>query len=110
MTGFTWPVIAVFWAQRSEDVSWFHRRQLPVRPRETTVLPVGDQRPVQKPPVLPVAVVEPFSALISPSRAMVTQTPVWVSGSQMARELSADADRSWGFLFEVKDGESQRVL
>ncbi len=69
-----------------------------MRPRQTTVSPEGDQRPVQKPPVLPVAVVEPFSELISPMRTIVTHTPVEVSDSHIARELSADAERSWSLF------------
>ena len=40
--------------------SRLHILQLPVLPRLVTVSPSNDHRPIQNPPVLPVAEVEPF--------------------------------------------------
>src|SRR5690349_9359661 len=96
-TSRTWPVIATCCVHISSAVENVHRRQLPVRPRDTTESPSGDQSPIPKPPALPVALVEPFCALTSPSRVMQTHTPELGSDSQMASELSSEVERSCNF-------------
>lgn len=87
-----WPEMAKSGTHLSPFKS--QRRQLPVLPRVATEVPSGDHRPVQNPPILPVAVVAPFSRLISPSLAEVIQIPEVESASHMESELSADADSS----------------
>jgi hypothetical protein len=97
LTSRAWPVVATCCVHMSSVAEYVHFLQLPVRPSDTTEFPSGDQSPIQNPPALPVALVEPFCALISPSLVIHTQTPELGSDSHIASELSSDVVSSCSF-------------
>lgn len=78
-------------------------------PSAATELPSGDHSPVHRPPTDPVAVLAPLTSVISPSREVVSQMPDSGSGVQIARDESADAERSCRLVSADDVGRQEAV-